>query len=275
MDSDVANEGALIRMSGLLPKGLDLAPYLAEARAQLHEETDYIREGAQMMRFAGLLADQPQFVVPDLQGDWSTAQILAMSFVPGIAVEETVRKPQDVRDRIAIQLIALTLRELFEFGFMQTDPNFANYRYQSDTGKIVLLDFGAARDISPRIVCQYRSLLQAGVQDDAAGLKQIAEEIGFIDHATARHHSKRVITMIRLVMAALQDAPLVDFGKAELPQRLQVEGIALAEDGFVPPPLPIDVLLLQRKFGGVFLLASHLGGRVDVLNLLGPYLNDK
>lgn len=272
IDSDVANVAALIRMSGLLPKGLDLAPYLAEARAQLHEETDYIREAAQTKRFADLLAEQPQFVVPKLVDDWSTSQILAMSFEPGIAVEEAANEPQEIRDQIATHLIALTLREIFDFGFMQTDPNFANYRYQSDTGRIVLLDFGAARDISSPVARQYRRLLQAGLKDDAAGIQQIAQEIGFIDHATARNHCTKVITMIRLVITALQDAPLVDFGKVELSQRLQAEGIALAEDGFVPPPLPIEVLLLQRKFGGVFLLASRLGARVDVVGLLRPYL---
>lgn len=274
IDSDVANVAALIRMSGLLPKGLDLAPYLAEARAQLHEETDYIREAAQTKRFADLLADQPQFVVPKLVDDWSTSQILAMSFEPGIAVEEAANDPQEIRDQIATHLIALTLREIFDFGFMQTDPNFANYRYQSDTGRIVLLDFGAARDISAPVARQYRRLLQAGLKDDAAGIQQIAQEIGFIDHATVRNHCTQVITMIRLVMKALQDAPLVDFGKVELSQRLQAEGIALAEDGFVPPPLPIEVLLLQRKFGGVFLLASRLGARVDVVGLLRPYLGE-
>ena len=274
IDSDVANVAALIRMSGLLPKGLDLAPYLAEARAQLHEETDYIREAAQTKRFADLLAEQPQFVVPKLVDDWSTSQILAMSFEPGIAVEEAANESQEIRDQIATHLIALTLREIFDFGFMQTDPNFANYRYRSDTGRIVLLDFGAARDISAPVARQYRRLLQAGLKDDAAGIQQIAQEIGFIDHATARNHCTQVITMIRLVMKALQDEPLVDFGKVELSQRLQAEGIALAEDGFVPPPLPIEVLLLQRKFGGVFLFASRLGARVDVVGLLRPYLGE-
>ena len=188
IDSDVANVAALIRMSGLLPKGLDLAPYLAEARAQLHEETDYIREAAQTKRFADILADQPQFVVPKLVDDWSTSQILAMSFEPGIAVEEAANEPQEIRDQIATHLIALTLREIFDFGFMQTDPNFANYRYQSDTGRIVLLDFGAARDISAPLARQYRRLLQAGLKDDAAGIQQIAQEIGFIDQATTRIH---------------------------------------------------------------------------------------
>lgn len=274
IDSDVANVGALIRMSGLLPKGLDLAPYLAEARAQLHEETDYAREGGQMTRFAGLLADAPQFVVPQLDAEWSTPQILAMTYVQGVPIEAAMQYPQDVRDRITAQLIALTLQELFQFGFMQTDPNFANYRYQSETGRIVLLDFGAARDISPLIVDQYRRLMRAGLQDDVAGMMQIAQDIGFIGAETKPAHREQVIAMIRQVFDYLREGPQIDFTKSALSQRLQAEGIALAEDGFVPPPVPIDVLLLQRKFGGVFLLASRLGARVDVLSMLGDYLTE-
>ena len=32
IDSDIANVGALLRLSGLVPKGVDLTPYLDEAR---------------------------------------------------------------------------------------------------------------------------------------------------------------------------------------------------------------------------------------------------
>jgi hypothetical protein len=48
--------------------------------------------------------------------------------------------------------------------------------------------------------------------------------------------------------------------------------MSLAKDGFVPPPLPIDVLLLQRKFGGVFLLAVKLSARVNIMALLETHL---
>jgi hypothetical protein len=65
---------------------------------------------------------------------------------------------------------------------------------------------------------------------------------------------------------------LVDFGKLGLSQLLQAKGFAQAEDGFVPPPMPIEVLLLQRQFGGVFLLARRLGPRIDVVWLLFTYL---
>ncbi len=274
IDSDVANVGTLIRLSGLLPKGLDLAPYLEEARKQLHDETDYVREGEQLQRFAALLQDTPHFVVPDLHPDWSSAQILAMTYVPGRPIEDAMSEPQEVRDRIAQRLIALTLRELFEFGVMQTDPNFANYRYQPESGQIVLLDFGAARDIDPVIASQYRRLMRAGLNDDVALLTQIAEDIGFIGQQTDSNHRMQVIAIIRQIFAALKDTLRIDFAETTLPQRLQAQGLALAEGGFVPPPLPIDVLLLQRKFGGIFLLAARLGAKVDVMDLLQHYLSD-
>ena len=50
--------------------------------------------------------------------------------------------------------------------------------------------------------------------------------------------------------------------------------MALAKDGFLPPPLPIDVLLLQRKFGGMFLMAAKLAARVDVVSLLADHLRE-
>jgi predicted unusual protein kinase regulating ubiquinone biosynthesis (AarF/ABC1/UbiB family) len=268
IDSDVANVGALIRMSGLVPKGIDLAPYLEEARKQLHEETDYAREGAQLAEFGRLLANTPQFVVPQLYADWSTQNILAMQYVAGTPIEDAVTEPQDRRDQIARDLIDLTLKELFEFGLMQTDPNFANYLYEPVSGRIVLLDFGAARAIDPVTSDHYKQLMRAGLVDDAEALTEIALKIGFIGPQTQETHRARVIGMIRLVFAALKDAPKVDFTKKDLSQRMQVEGMALAESGFVPPPLPIDVLLLQRKFGGMFLLAARLGAQVDVIELL-------
>lgn len=272
IDSDVANVGTLIAMSGLLPKGIDLAPYLAQARTQLHEETDYVREAAQLIRSASLLADSPQFTVPQVHANLSTPQILAMTYLPGQPIESAIDQPHDTRNRIARDLIALTLREVFDWGYMQTDPNFANFRYQPDTGRIALLDFGAARDLDARITGLYRDLLVAGVNDDADALARVASDIGFIGPDTAARHRDAIIPMMRTVFAALRAPGSYDFTQTALSRQLQRDGLALAEDGFVPAPLPIDVLLLQRKFGGIFLLAARLGAQVDIMDLLRPYL---
>lgn len=273
IDSDVANVGALMRMSGLLPKGFVLAPYLEEGRKQLHQETDYTREAAQLARFGALLADDPRFVVPQVHSDWSTPNILAMTHVAGVRVEDVVEEPQDIRDQIATDLIDLMLSELFTFGVMQTDPNFANYLYQPDSNRVVLLDFGATRDIDPEIAQRYLELMRAGLAGDAQALEKIAAQIGFIGPDTPAQHRAQVVRMIGLVFDALHAGSVVDFTNTDLSRQMQAEGMVLAEDGFVAPLLPIDVLLLQRKFGGMFLLAARLGAKVDVVALLERYLS--
>ena len=270
--SDVANVGALLRLSGLLPQGFDPAPYLDEARAQLAEETDYLREGRHLEGFRARLADAPEFEVPAFHEDWSTGEVLAMSFAEGRPIEEAAGESQEARNRIASLLIDLSLRELFIFGEVQSDPNFANYLDQRGTGRIVLLDFGATRVIEPGLAALYRQLLAAGLQGDRDAMHDAATGIGFLSPAIAPRHRARIEGMMEMAFAAIRETEVWDFADLTLSRRMQAEGLALAEDGFVPPPVPMDVLYLQRKFGGLFLLASRLGARLPLRELLAPYL---
>jgi len=275
IDSDVSNVGALIRMSGLLPRGFELAPYLEEARKQLHEETDYLREARYLTEFRGLLVGDDRFALPQVHEDWTTPDILSMTFVPGMPIEEVAGLPQETRNAVAGTLIDLLLRELFDFGVMQTDPNFANYRYDPETGRIVLLDFGATRRIDPTIIDLYRRLFATGMAQDRASYVDILTELGVLGADTKPAHRDRITGMMEMAFTDLRAVPLYDFAATEVPRQMQAEGIALAEDGFVPPPLPIDVLFLQRKFGGVFLLATKLRARVPVAKMVAGYLEGR
>jgi len=274
IDSDVANVGVLMRMSGLLPAGFKLESYLEEGRKQLHEETNYMREASQLSRFSALLKDNKQFVVPDMHSDWTTPHILAMTYVPGVPIESVSDETQTVRDQIAKALIDLTLRELFSFGVMQTDPNFANYLYQPDTQRIVLLDFGATHDIAPNIITSYRQLIHASLDGNIDALETIMQSIGFIDENTKNSHRTQIIDMVQLIFDALQSDQDLDFANTGLATLIQDQAMDLAKDGFVPPPLPIDVLLLQRKLSGIFLLATKLSARVDIMALLDKHLGE-
>ena len=148
IDADVDNVATLLRVSNLLPASLDLSRLLEEAKRQLAEEADYRREGEQMTRYAQLLAGDERYVVPVLEPALTTDRVLAMSFVEGRPIETLGEEPQAARDTAVTTLVELVLRELFTFGVMQTDPNFANYRWQPETGRLVLLDFGAARPVA-------------------------------------------------------------------------------------------------------------------------------
>jgi predicted unusual protein kinase regulating ubiquinone biosynthesis (AarF/ABC1/UbiB family) len=157
---------------------------------------------------------------------------------------------------------------------MQTDPNFANYLYQPDNQRIALLDFGATHEISSPIVQFYRRLMLAGFSGDNVALEETIEGIGFIDENTKDRQRKQVVHMVKLVFDTLQNNRYLDFADTKLATHLQDAAMALAKDGFLPPPLPIDVILLQRKFGGMFLLAAKLAARVDVVSLLAEHLRE-
>jgi predicted unusual protein kinase regulating ubiquinone biosynthesis (AarF/ABC1/UbiB family) len=274
IDSDVNNVAALMRLSGLVPKGLDLAPMLAEAKRQLHEEADYEREGRCLARFGALPGEETGFAVPALHADLTTRDVLAMSYLEGAPVEELTEAPQAERDRVMTLLIDLMFRELFAFRLMQTDPNFANYRYQPETGWLILLDFGATREFPATLAQGYRRLLRAGLAGDREGVRGAAAEIGFLGEALPERVEQAMLEMFELSLEPLRSPGLFDFGTSDLALRIRDGSLAMAADRDHVRMPPMDALFLQRKFAGIYLLASRLGARVDLRALLEPHLED-
>ncbi|MDZ7588356.1 MAG: AarF/ABC1/UbiB kinase family protein [Parasphingorhabdus sp.] len=274
IDADVDNVATLLRVSGLMPANLDIAPLLAAAKEQLREEADYVREGEQMELFATLLADAPDFVVPlRHNGASTTDRVLAMSFIEGSPVESLIDAPQDVRDTAIHALITLVLRELFEFGVMQTDPNFANYRYQPESGRLVLLDFGASRSVAPATSQGYRALLQTAIDGDRDKVRAAALAAGFVGEGAVKHHRARIDRMIDVVMGEMNRPGAFDFGDRGFVSVLQDEGMEVAADQAAWHIPPADLLFVQRKISGTALLAANLKAKIDVRSMIAPYLS--
>lgn len=57
--------------------------------------------------------------------------------VEGIPVDKCVDMDVATRQRISELIMRLTLMELFEFQYMQTDPNWSNFLYNSDTKQVL------------------------------------------------------------------------------------------------------------------------------------------
>ena len=273
IDADVANVGTLMRLSGLMPQGFDAAPYLEAARVQLHEETDYAREGVYLRRFGDRLGGSPDFAVPRFYDDWSSDAVLAMEFLQGQPIETLAEADQTTRDRVMTLLLRLTFQELFDWHEMQTDPNFANYLYAPDSGKIVLLDFGATREIAPALAEQYRRMMAAGLTGDRDGLWEAARDMGLVSDDMNPDHAARIRAMMDLGADSFARGEVYDFADRTLSQAMQREGEALVTDGYVPPPVPMDILYIQRKFGGLFLLATRLKAKIAIKDLFAPYGN--
>jgi len=270
IDADLDNVTALLNLSGVLPKGLEIAPLLAEAKRQLHEEADYEREAAQMSAFADLLADDPRFVTPRPYAPLLRPDVLPMTWLEGRPIEQLIAAPQAARDAAISTLLELTLRELFVFGRMQTDPNFANYLVLPG-GRIGLLDFGAAREIGADTTEAYRGLLRAGLSGDRTAAIAAARAVGFFDERLIARQGTAVDEIFDLVLEPLSQSGPFDFADPEVVRRLRERSMAFAEDRDVWKAPPPDVLFVQRKLGGMYLLAARLGARVDVRGLMARH----
>jgi predicted unusual protein kinase regulating ubiquinone biosynthesis (AarF/ABC1/UbiB family) len=267
IESDVDNVATLLRVSGLLPKSLNIKPLLDEAKRQLHDEADYRREGASMMQFAGLLADADEFLLPEMHDDLTTENILAMTRLDGVALETLSHLEQGERDRIVSQLFRLLFREIFEFRLIQTDPNFANYQYTAETQRVILLDFGATRAYGECMVDAYRRLMCSALADDWSGMDQAAQDIGYFQADIKPHQRQQVLDIFALACEPLRHAGLYDFGQTDLAARIRDAGMVLGRDRDFWHTPPADALFLHRKLGGLYLLAAKLKARINVAEI--------
>lgn len=274
IDADVDNVGSLLRLSSLLPTTLDIAPLLSEAKRQLHEEADYLREADQMRRYQALLAENPAFILPSPVDELSGKNVLAMDFIKGQPIETLASAPQETRDTVMSALITLTLRELFEFGYMQTDPNFANFRWQAESQRIVLLDFGAARAVPPHIVAAYRELMVAGLTEDRAALRAALLSIGFVAPATLDRHGPAIDAMIDILIQHLGKPGLFDFADRSFVDRVRHHAETIVADRAAWHIPPADTLFVQRKVSGTALLAVRMQARMPLRDEVARFFPD-
>lgn len=267
IDSDVENVATLLRVSGLLPKSIQLAPLLQEAKQQLHAEADYVREARYLKQYRQLLADDTQFLLPEAYDDLTTSNILAMSFVAGTPVEHLEPASQAERDQVIAWLFALLFREMFVFRLVQTDPNFANYRYNSQTKQLVLLDFGATREYSTQITDSYQQLMYGAIHNDEPVMDRAAEHIGFFQQDIRPEQRQAVLQLFWQACEPLRHAGEYDFAQSGLVGKIRDAGMKLSfEQDYWHTP-PADAVFLHRKLGGLYLLATKLKARVNVQTL--------
>jgi predicted unusual protein kinase regulating ubiquinone biosynthesis (AarF/ABC1/UbiB family) len=271
IDSDVDNVATLIKMTGLLPKGLDIKPLLSEAKKQLHDEANYTLEGQYLNQYAAVVENDDAFIMPVLDEEFSSDTILSMSFVDGLPIEQLINESQDIRDYVMSQLLRLFFKELFDFRLVQTDPNFANYQYDQESQKIVLLDFGATRSYSSQMAEGYRQLMQGGSQHDKGKIRQAILDIGLIRLDLPEKVQQNIVDLAYIACEPLYGESPYDFANSDLSSRLQHQGMQLGLEKEYAHTPSANAIFLHRKLGGLFLLAIKLKAKVDMQSLFSPY----
>lgn len=280
IDSDVDNMASLLGLTGLVPAQVDVKPLLDDAKKLLRQEADYETESEFLNAFYEHLKDDERFIIPSVYKRLSGPQVLTMSFIEGFSIEFLARERQEHIDQAMANLFALFFEELFELRMVQTDPNFANYRYlvnkAEDTPvKIGLLDFGATQRFTKKFTDSYRQLLKATIKQDDQKILSTANKLGYELEDASDEYKNFVLDIFYLALEPLLSDGVYDFSKEQLNARvadMAQESHEHRKDWTAPPT---ETLYIHRKLGGLYMLAERIGAKVNLSELLLPYLRSK
>lgn len=269
INADLDNLGLLLGAARLLPRGLYLDKTIANARLELGWECDYEREARCATRYKQLLrGDEAVFAVPGVHAEASGKQVLTMDLMGGVGVARAAASLTAAqRDWIGTQMMRLCLREMTEFRFMQTDPNWTNFLYDAAAQRLELLDFGAAREFRADFVRDYVRLLEAASRADADAVAALSQRLGYLTgHESRAMRAAHVDSVLTLAEPFGADAPRVyDFCGQTITERVKALVPLMLDERLTPPPE--ETYSLHRKLSGAFLLCARLGSRVPCRQL--------
>lgn len=289
IESDIRTLSRLLIMTRLTPKGLDVTPVFNEVREMLHREVDYESERHFTETFTERLRDDGRFVIPRVLGEYCSDQVLTTTYEPGLHVRDAQVQSlaQSRRDRLGHAFLELFLTEFFDWGMVQSDPHFGNYRVRiGDNGidRIVLLDFGATRVFGRGFIDSYAEIVRGALARDRERLIRGATAIGLMQPGFPRGVVDAFADMCEMIVEPFK-APddertpptlrgpdgAYRWGESDLPMRSgRVAALNALSVHFRVPPR--EIVFLHRRLAGVFIMLAtlrcELAGREMLLDVL-------
>lgn len=265
---DLRNFAFLVRVLARLEPDFDFRIVIDEVEKYVPRELDFENEAANADRMRRALAARRDVVVPAVVHELSTKRLLVMAYEPGVRVTDVEALRQlglDPRD-LAQRLLEVFCDQILVHGFFHADPHPGNILVQRD-GRMVLLDFGLAKDLPPGFAAGIARLTMAIMSGDRAAVAGAFRALGF----KTRDDSDESLWWLGEAFLgwtirnkrSYADQELVDLVNAEMPRIMRANPVV---------ELPGDILLVGRVLGLLSGLSKQLGSEVDVAAMLVPYL---
>ena len=271
IESDLRNLSMLITWTGLAPKGLFIENVIRVGTEELKVECDYTQElrNQEIMKSlveADDFLSQNRFVVPGVYESHSSGQVLTSEYRKGGTIDKVLHLEQEERDRIGTAFMYLTMRELFVWRRLQTDPNWGNFLYDPHTRTTSLIDFGATSEYSKDFVDGYLRIVWASSNMDESTLMEQSHKMKFLtgeeNEEMVEAHKQSAYT----VGEPFQTNEPFDFRASNISSRMSAHTSVFLKHRLTPPP--DEVYTLHRKLAGAYMLCIKLGARVKCRELL-------
>ncbi|WP_216936510.1 MULTISPECIES: AarF/ABC1/UbiB kinase family protein [unclassified Acinetobacter] len=292
IDSDMSLFKNMLKLTRLVPQTREFDQWFDEVREMMHREVDYHIEADTTRRFAARLKDDPRYIVPMIIDEYCSDRVLCMTFERGVPINSPVMLslPQERRNQLGEASLEITVREIFEWGEMQTDPNFGNYLVRLGNGadvhdKIVLLDFGAIRQFDQHLLSVARNLIQAGYHHDSDMMVKAMTGYEFFD--SIPHSIKPDMAKVFLLATEAFSSPLnnqelpagvmdehnrYDWKKSQLHSRvMQQASRSMASRYFSVPPK--EFMFISRKFIGAYTFMTVIEAKTNVRAMIKKHLS--
>lgn len=290
IDSDLQLVTQLLRITKAVPQTREFEEWLEEVRMMMHREVNYPQEMETTRLFHSYLQQDNRYCVPKIYPDYCSRFIVCMSFEQGVPVNHpsVLNLPQARRNRIAEAALEICCREVFEWGEMQTDPNFGNYlikiaKDDTQPDQIVLLDFGAVRNFPDDLLTMAKSLSAAAFYKNRENMHAAMTGYSFFNtmSTTTKDRITDLLFLAIEPFSDLTEAPdytktadnTYKWAESQLPNRT---GALLAKSAvsmeFSVPPK--ELMFISRKFMGAYTFMTVIGAQIYARALLQPYIDN-
>jgi predicted unusual protein kinase regulating ubiquinone biosynthesis (AarF/ABC1/UbiB family) len=255
---------------------MNLDPLFKEFRSILEQELDYQAEANFQNQFQKNIINLNKtsacrYRVPKTIEALCTKKVLAMSFEKGLTFRNWLLTKPDLADKkkVALAILDLYFHEFFEWGMVQTDPNWGNFLIDQ-TGSdlsLCLLDFGATRLYTNEFIQNYIALLDFAAENKKAELRALAIEMCLIDsresEAAFAAFYDLLKTAIKPFFVGKSGSPHFDFADRNHNLDSQEAAKALSRELVFSPP-PYSIIFLHRKLAGVYSILKRLEVQLDI-----------